>query len=88
MAQQYRVTLTGWQYGELQDGTTLTHGTEMSTYIIVLRVPRTKRVTCLHESDADKIREWPTRKAAETFAKQSTLCQAWGYQVIEVGMWT
>lgn len=57
------------------------------TFIITTRNPKTKRLVAIvadEEDSAWTIAEFETEETAAEAASNTTLCKAWGYEVVEV----
>lgn len=54
------------------------------SYVILTRNPRTRELIAIVGSDDDGIAEFRTEKEAAETAAKTTVCKAWGYDVIEV----
>ena len=53
-------------------------------YVLFTRNPATKKLIAIVENDDGDISEFKTEDEAEAAANDTTVCKAWGYQVIEV----
>lgn len=54
------------------------------SFVILTRNPRTGQLIAIARSDDDEIAEFKTEREAVDAAAETTLCRAWGYDVIEV----
>jgi hypothetical protein len=52
-------------------------------YILITRNPRGKGILTITTDDGD-VAQFETEEEAEACADQQPLCQAWGYQVVEL----
>jgi anti-anti-sigma regulatory factor len=53
-------------------------------YIIVSRNPRTQRLIVITGEDEDQVAEFGTESEASAVAMAVPVCEAWGYEVVEV----
>ena len=53
------------------------------SYIILIRNPRTKKLLAIEDRD-DNVDEFATEADAEKIAQGAEICQAWGYEILEV----
>lgn len=53
------------------------------SYIIVIRNPRTKKLLAIEDAD-DNVEEFSTEMEAKRVADGAQICQAWGYEIVEV----
>ena len=53
-------------------------------FILVSRNPRTKLLVVITEDDNDAPAEFETESEANAVAMAVPVCEAWGYQVLEV----
>lgn len=54
-------------------------------YIIVSRNPRTKRLIVVTGEDAETVAEFETESEANAVAMAVPVCEAWGFEAVEVG---
>jgi hypothetical protein len=54
------------------------------TFIIATRNPRTHRLVVINNDD-ENVAEFSCESAAIHAAENTTICKAWGYEIIEVG---
>lgn len=52
-------------------------------YLIATRNPRTKKLVIITEGEGDDVAEFETEEAASDAASNTTICKAWGYELIE-----
>jgi hypothetical protein len=57
--------------------------TDFSNYIIATRNPRTKRLVLVVDDD-ENVAEFESEQEAIDAADNTTICKAWGYELIEV----
>lgn len=55
------------------------------SWIILTRNPATKRLIAVVDDD-ERIAEFHTEEAAMDAADNTTVCKAWGYELMEVGV--
>jgi uncharacterized protein GlcG (DUF336 family) len=53
------------------------------SFILISRNRTTNRLIAIVEDDG-KIAEFETREDAEESARETTVCKAWGHQVVEI----
>lgn len=56
-------------------------------YVIITRNPRSKQAIAIVEGDNgydEHMAEFETEEAANEAAAHTTVCKAWGYQIIEI----
>lgn len=53
-------------------------------YILVTRNPRTKSLVVITRDDSDAPAEFATESEANAVAMAVPVCEAWGYQAVEV----
>jgi hypothetical protein len=53
------------------------------TFIIVTRNPSTQKLITIVDNDEGDVSEFKTEEQANDAASQTTVCKAWGYQVLE-----
>jgi hypothetical protein len=53
-------------------------------FIIVTRNPNNGRVVVITDGDSDDAAQYATAGEADIAAQNTTVCMAWGYQVVEV----
>jgi hypothetical protein len=54
------------------------------SYIIVTRNPHTRRLVVVTGEDAETIAEFETESDANAVAMAVPICEAWGYEAVEV----
>jgi hypothetical protein len=55
------------------------------SFVIACRNPSTQRLTFITEAGTDdQVAEFETETAADRAARALKLCQAWGFQVVEI----
>lgn len=68
-------------HGERQMGSPLD---DYTNYVIVTRNPLTKRLVLVMEDDGDNVAEFESEQDAMDAADNTTICKAWGYELVEV----
>lgn len=56
-------------------------------YLIVTRNPRTKQAIAIMDGTSEydeRLAEFDTEEAANEAAANTTVCKAWGYQIVEI----
>ena len=53
-------------------------------YIIVTRNPSTKRLALVMDESGEHVAEFESDQDAMDAANNTTICKAWGYEVLEV----
>jgi hypothetical protein len=53
-------------------------------YVLITRNPSNKKLVAIVDNDGDAIAEFSTEDAATEAAHNTTLCKAWGYEIIHV----
>lgn len=54
------------------------------SYIIVTRNPRVKKLVIVTDGDDNVPAEFKTEREAAEAASNTTICKAWGYDILEV----
>lgn len=54
------------------------------SYIVVTRNPGTKKLIGITDFDDGEIAEFETEESASEAAANTTICKAWGYQIVEI----
>lgn len=54
------------------------------SFVILTRNPRSRQLIAITGSDDDGLAEFKTEQEAADAAAKTTVCRAWGYDVIEV----
>jgi hypothetical protein len=55
------------------------------SYILIVRNPRSKKLVPVLAEDNETIAEFATESDAAAVAMAVPICEAWGYQTVEVG---
>lgn len=53
-------------------------------YIVVTRNPRTKTLIVITDFDGEEVAEFDHKDRATEAADGTTVCKAWGYQIVEI----
>jgi hypothetical protein len=54
------------------------------TFILVTRNPRTRQLIAITGEDQENLAEFPTESEARAVAMALPLCEAWGFEAVEV----
>lgn len=54
------------------------------SFVVLTRNPRSKRLVIIVNGDPDDIAEFKTRAEAEVAARNTTVCKAWGHEIVEI----
>jgi hypothetical protein len=55
----------------------------LMTFIITTRNPRTRKLVVVMDDD-DEVAEYETEEKAAEVARRVPVCEAWGFEIIEV----
>jgi uncharacterized protein GlcG (DUF336 family) len=53
-------------------------------YIVTTRNPRSGKLVVIVENDEGDVSEFKTEDEANAAAAETTVCKAWGYQLVEI----
>lgn len=56
----------------------------ITNYIIATRNPRTQKLVLVTNDDGETVAEFESESEAKNAADKTTICKAWGYEVVEV----
>lgn len=55
-------------------------------YVIIIRNPSNKKLLAVTEEDGDAVAEFSSESEANDAAHETTVCRAWGFEVVEIGL--
>lgn len=55
-----------------------------TNYILATRNPFTKRLVLVTEDDGENVAEFESEQEAMDAADNTTICKAWGYELVEI----